>query len=58
LGRKAHAQVALCASRWQAWRPARAGRGRYALDFSHYEPVPPQVQVRLVEAYKPRVDED
>ncbi|UHQ19661.1 elongation factor G [Lysobacter sp. KIS68-7] len=35
-----------------------AGRGRYALDFSHYEPVPPQVQVRLVEAYKPRVDED
>ena len=27
-----------------------AGRGRYALDFSHYEPVPAQVQQRLVDA--------
>lgn len=35
-----------------------AGRGRYALDFSHYEPVPAQVQQKLVEAYKPRHEED
>lgn len=35
-----------------------AGRGRYSLDFSHYEPVPPNVQQKLVEAYKPRQDED
>jgi elongation factor G len=35
-----------------------AGRGRYSLDFSHYEPVPPQVQQKLIEAYKPRVEED
>ena len=35
-----------------------AGRGRYALDFSHYEPVPAQVQRRLVEAYKPKHEED
>lgn len=35
-----------------------AGRGRYSLDFSHYEPVPAQVQQRLVEAYKPKHDED
>jgi elongation factor G len=35
-----------------------AGRGRYALDFSHYEPVPPQVQQKLVDAYKPRHEED
>lgn len=35
-----------------------AGRGRYALDFSHYEPVPAQVQQKLVEGYKPRQDED
>ena len=34
-----------------------AGRGRYSLDFSHYEPVPPQVQQRLVAAYKPRHEE-
>ncbi|QDA57985.1 elongation factor G [Thermomonas aquatica] len=35
-----------------------AGRGRYALDFSHYEPVPAQVQQKLVEAYKPHHEED
>ena len=35
-----------------------AGRGRYSLDFSHYEPVPPNVQQRLMEAYKPKVEED
>jgi len=35
-----------------------AGRGRYSLDFSHYEPVPAQVQQKLVEAYKPKQDED
>ena len=35
-----------------------AGRGRYAMDFSHYEPVPAQVQQKLVDAYKPRHEED
>jgi len=35
-----------------------AGRGRYSLDFSHYEPVPNNVQQKLVEAYKPRHEED
>jgi elongation factor G len=35
-----------------------AGRGRYSLDFSHYEPVPPQVQHKLVAAYQPRHEED
>ncbi len=35
-----------------------AGHGRYSLDFSHYEPVPAQVQQKLMEAYKPRHDED
>ncbi|MGJ4730607.1 elongation factor G [Luteimonas sp. SDU101] len=35
-----------------------AGRGRYTLDFSHYEAVPPQVQQALVAAYSPRHEED
>ncbi len=35
-----------------------AGRGRYSLDFSHYEPVPAAVQQKLVEAYKPKHEED
>ncbi|KRA51753.1 elongation factor G [Pseudoxanthomonas sp. Root630] len=35
-----------------------AGQGRYSLDFSHYEPVPPNVQQKLADAYKPRHDEE
>ena len=35
-----------------------AGRGRYSLDFSHYEAVPPQVQQALVAAYAPRHEDD
>ena len=35
-----------------------AGRGRYSLDFSHYEPVPVNVQHRLVDAYRPRHEDD
>ncbi len=34
------------------------GQGRYAIEFSHYEPVPAQVQKQLTEAWKPRVDEE
>jgi elongation factor G len=37
---------------------ATAGRGRYDLEFSHYEPVPGAVQKQLVEAYKPRHEEE
>jgi len=37
---------------------ATAGRGRYDLEFSHYEPVPPQVQRQLVESWRPHHDED
>ena len=39
-------------------KSATAGRGRYSLDFSHYEPVPPQVQQTLVEAYRPHQEDD
>ena len=39
-------------------KSATAGRGRYAIDFSHYEPVPPQVQARLAEGWRPRQEED
>ncbi|RCS31351.1 elongation factor G [Rhodanobacter denitrificans] len=34
------------------------GRGRYSLDLSHYEAVPPAVQKQLGEAWKPHVEED
>jgi len=37
---------------------ATAGRGRYDLEFSHYEPVPGGVQARLVASFKPHDPED
>ncbi|GMU44137.1 MAG: elongation factor G [Xanthomonadales bacterium PRO6] len=35
-----------------------AGRGRYSIELSHYEAVPGNVQKQLVEAYKPKHEED
>ncbi|MCR6687376.1 elongation factor G [Pseudoxanthomonas sp.] len=35
-----------------------AGRGRYALEFSHYEAVPPAMQQKLAAAWKPKQEED
>jgi elongation factor G len=37
---------------------ATAGRGRYEIEFSHYEPVPGSVQKQLMDAYKPHHEED
>ncbi len=33
-----------------------AGHGSYSLEFSHYEPTPPQLQQKLVAAHKPQVE--
>ncbi|HET7844607.1 MAG TPA: elongation factor G [Xanthomonadales bacterium] len=34
------------------------GQGRYTIEFSHYEPVPPQVQKQLTDAFKPKHEEE
>jgi elongation factor G len=34
------------------------GQGRYSIEFSHYDPVPPNVQKQLVESWKPRHEEE
>ena len=34
------------------------GQGRYSIEFSHYEPVPPNVQKQLTESYRPRAEEE
>ena len=34
------------------------GRGRYTLELSHYEAVPPAVQRQLVESWRPRAEDD
>jgi len=35
-----------------------AGHGSYSLEFSHYEPAPPQLQQKLVAAHRPATAED
>jgi len=35
-----------------------AGRGSYSLEFSHYEPAPPQLQQKLQSAHKPQAEAD
>ena len=35
-----------------------AGHGSYSLEFSHYEPAPPQLQQKLVAAHRPAAIED
>ncbi|MFT3755127.1 MAG: elongation factor G [Pseudoxanthomonas sp.] len=39
-------------------KSATAGRGRYSLDFSHYAPVPANVQQKLATAWRPRHDDE
>src|SRR5689334_7745979 len=34
------------------------GQGSFVMEFSHYEPVPPQVQQHVVAQYKPKVEEE
>ncbi|MGZ3436844.1 MAG: elongation factor G [Gemmatimonadaceae bacterium] len=35
-----------------------AGRGSYSLEFSHYEPAPPQLQQKLQAAHRPQAEAD
>jgi elongation factor G len=34
------------------------GQGSFAMEFSHYEPVPPQVQQQIASLYKPKAEEE
>lgn len=34
------------------------GQGSFVMQFSHYEPVPPQIQQRIAAEYKPHVEEE
>ena len=34
------------------------GQGSFVMEFSHYEPVPPQVQQNVVAQYKPKAEEE
>ena len=34
------------------------GQGSFAMELSHYDPVPPQVQQQIVAQYKPKAEEE
>src|SRR3712207_8553220 len=34
------------------------GQGSFVMEFSHYEPMPPQVQQQIVSQYKPKAEEE
>ena len=34
------------------------GQGSFAMEFSHYEAVPPQIQQQIIAAYKPKAEEE
>lgn len=55
---KAQAPLAEVVDYQTELRSLTGGEGRFAMELSHYDPVPPQVQKQLTDAWKPRVDED
>jgi hypothetical protein len=47
-----------CGARCDVRRQAAQQEGRFAMELSHYDPVPAQIQKQLTEAYKPKAEED
>ncbi|MBS0380864.1 MAG: elongation factor G [Proteobacteria bacterium] len=55
---KAQAPLAEVVDYQTELRSLTGGEGRFAMELSHYDPVPPQVQKQLTDAWKPKVEED
>ena len=55
---RAQAPLAEVADYQTELKSMTGGKGRYSIEFSHYDAVPAQVQKKLMEAYKPKVEED
>ncbi|WHZ20778.1 MAG: Translation elongation factor G-related protein [Rhodanobacteraceae bacterium] len=55
---KAQAPLAEVVDYQTELRSLTGGEGRFAMELSHYDPVPPQIQKQLTEAYKPKTEED
>ena len=55
---KAQAPLAEVVDYQTELRSLTGGEGRFAMELSHYDPVPAQIQKQLTEAYKPRPEED
>ncbi|TAN08728.1 MAG: elongation factor G [Rhodanobacteraceae bacterium] len=55
---KAQAPLAEVTDYQTELRAQTGGEGRFAMELSHYDPVPAPVQKQLVDAYRPKPDED
>ena len=55
---KAQAPLAEVVDYQTELRSLTGGEGRFAMELSHYDPVPAQVQKQLAEAYRPKAEED
>ncbi|HEX8522835.1 MAG TPA: elongation factor G [Tepidisphaeraceae bacterium] len=55
---KAQAPLAEVMQYQSQLKSVTGGQGSFAMEFSHYEPVPPQVQQHIVAQYKPKAEEE
>ena len=55
---KAQAPLAEVMQYQSQLKSVTGGQGSFAMELSHYEPVPPQVQQQVVSQYKPKAEED
>jgi elongation factor G len=55
---KAQAPLAEVVDYQTELRSLTGGEGRFAMELSHYDPVPAQIQKQLTEAYRPKPEED
>jgi elongation factor G len=55
---KAQAPLAEVMQYQSQLKSVTGGQGSFAMELSHYEPVPPQVQQAIVAAYKPKAEEE
>jgi elongation factor G len=55
---KAQAPLAEVMQYQSQLKSVTGGQGSFAMELSHYDPVPPQVQQQIMAAYKPRVEEE
>jgi elongation factor G len=55
---KAQAPLAEVMQYQSQLKSVTGGQGSFAMEFSHYEPVPPQVQQQIAAQYKPKAEEE
>ncbi|MBI1372102.1 MAG: elongation factor G [Phycisphaera sp.] len=55
---KAQAPLAELTQYQSQLKSVTGGQGSFSMEFSHYEPVPPNVQQQIISAYKPKDEED